>query len=56
MKINLHIYIYIIIFFSHHTVKLLKINHKNAIKKENKKLSKFLQKPENELKIVMGKS
>ena len=26
----------------------------NAIKKENEKLSKFLQKPETELKIVMG--
>ena len=26
-----------------------------AIKKENKKLSKFLQQPESELKIVMGK-
>ena len=26
----------------------------NAIKKENKKLSKFLQQPESELKIVMG--
>ena len=26
----------------------------NAIKKENEKLSKFLQQPESELKIVMG--
>ena len=26
-----------------------------AIKKENEKLSKFLQQPESELKIVMGK-
>ena len=26
----------------------------NTIKKENEKLSKFLQQPENELKIVMG--
>ena len=34
-------------------VKLLKINH-SAIKKENEKLSKFLQQPESELKIVMG--
>ena len=27
----------------------------NVIKKENEKLSKFLQQPESELKIVMGK-
>ena len=27
----------------------------DAIKKENEKLSKFLQQPESELKIVMGK-
>jgi len=27
----------------------------SAVKKENEKLSKFLQQPESELKIVMGK-
>ena len=33
------------------------VEHKSqqAIKKENEKLSKFLQQPESELKIVMGK-
>ena len=29
-------------------------NSQSAIKKENEKLSKFLQQPESELKIVMG--
>ena len=32
----------------------MKIQSESAIKKENEKLSKFLQQPETELKIAMG--
>jgi len=35
--------------------KTIESKSQAAIKKENEKLSQFLQKPESELKIVMGK-
>ncbi|MDC6465526.1 hypothetical protein PQZ38_02075 [Pelagibacteraceae bacterium] len=53
MKI-IYIFIYILSFFLVTNCQTIENKTQNAIKKENKKLSKFLQKPENELKIVMG--
>ena len=35
--------------------KTIENKSQDAIKKENEKLSKFLQQPESELKIIMGK-
>ena len=50
------IYIFFLIFFLSLFSGCQTIENKsqNAIKKENEKLSKFLQQPESELKIVMG--
>ena len=51
------IYIFFVIFFLSFFSGCQTIENKSetAIKKENEKLSKFLQQPESELKIVMGK-
>ena len=50
------IYIFFVIFFLSLFSGCQTIENKSqsAIKKENEKLSKFLQQPETELKIVMG--
>ena len=50
------IYIFFVIFFLFFFSGCQTIDSKSqmAIKKENEKLSKFLQQPESELKIVMG--
>ena len=50
------IYIFFVIFFLSLFSGCQTIENKSqsAIKKENEKLSKFLQQPESELKIVMG--
>ena len=40
--------------FSFNGCQTVEKKTQNAIKKENEKLSKFLQQPESELKIVMG--
>ena len=51
-------FIYILIFltflFSFNGCQTIENKSQSAIKKENEKLSKFLQQPESELKIVMG--
>jgi len=41
-------------FFLFNSCQTIENKSQNAIKKENEKLSKFLQQPESELKIVMG--
>ena len=50
------IYTYFIVycFFILSGCQAIENKSQNAIKKENEKLSKFLQQPESELKIVMG--
>jgi len=53
MKINNIILVIIFLcFFS--SCQTIENKSQSAIKKENEKLSKFLQQPESELKIVMG--
>ena len=44
-----------ILFFINSGCQTIENKSQSAIKKENEKLSKFLQQPESELKIVMGK-
>jgi len=53
MKI-IYIFIYLLSFFLINSCQTIEKKSQGAIKKENKKLSKFLQQPETELKIVMG--
>ena len=43
-----------ILFFINSGCQSIENKSQSAIKKENEKLSKFLQQPESELKIVMG--
>ena len=43
-----------ILFFINSGCQTIENKSQSAIKKENEKLSKFLQQPESELKIVMG--
>ena len=43
-----------ILFFINSGCQTIEKKSQSAIKKENEKLSKFLQQPESELKIVMG--
>ena len=54
MKI-IYTYFVIIFFFILSGCQTIENKSESAIKKENEKLSKFLQQPESELKIVMGK-
>ena len=52
---NNEIYIYIfLIFLLFNGCQTIENKSKETIKKENEKMSKFLQQPESELKIVMG--
>ena len=44
----------LIAFFLLNSCQTIENKSQSAIKKENEKLSKFLQQPESELKIVMG--
>jgi len=44
-----------LLFFLFSSCQTVENKSQQAIKKENEKLSKFLQQPESELKIVMGK-
>ena len=53
MKIN-NIFLLIIFLFLFTSCQTIENKSQSAIKKENEKLSKFLQQPESELKIVMG--
>ena len=43
-----------ILFFINSGCQTIENKSQSAIKKENEKLSKFLQQPESELKVVMG--
>ena len=47
-------YILIFLTFLFNGCQTIENKSQSAIKKENEKLSKFLQQPESELKIVMG--
>ena len=51
---NFHTFFVVIFVFLATGCQTIENKSQNAIKKENKKLSKFLQQPESELKIVMG--
>ena len=53
MKI-IYTYFVVIFLFIFSGCQTIENKSENAIKKENEKLSKFLQQPETELKIVMG--
>jgi len=53
MKI-IHIFFLLIFLFVISGCQTIENKSQSAIKKENEKLSKFLQQPESELKIVMG--
>ena len=49
-----HIFIIVIFFTIISGCQTIENKSQSAIKKENEKLSKFLQQPESELKIVLG--
>tara|TARA_Y100000590_G_scaffold390828_1_gene466958 strand:- start:178 stop:483 length:306 start_codon:yes stop_codon:yes gene_type:complete len=51
--INLHILLFIFFLFIN-GCKTIENKSQEVIKKENQKLSKFLQQPESELRMVMG--
>ena len=53
MKI-FHIFLVVTFLFLFNSCQTIEKKSQSAIKKENEKLSKFLQQPESELKIVMG--
>ena len=53
MKIIFTFFVFILFFISS-GCQTIENKSQSAIKKENEKLSKFLQQPETELKIVMG--
>ena len=54
MKVT-HTFLLVILLFSFSACQTIEKKSQSAVKKENEKLSKFLQQPESELKIVMGK-
>ena len=49
-----HLFLLIVFLILFNSCQTLENKSQRAIKKENEKLSKFLQQPESELKIVMG--
>ena len=53
MKI-IYTYFVVVVLFILTGCQTIENKSQSAIKKENEKLSKFLQQPESELKIVMG--
>ena len=53
MKIIFTFFVFILC-FTNSGCQTIENKSQNAIKKENEKLSKFIQQPESELKIVMG--
>ena len=53
MKI-FHLFLLTVLLFLFNSCQTFENKSQRAIKKENEKLSKFLQQPESELKIVMG--
>ena len=54
MKI-IYTYLVVVVLFILTGCQTIENKSQSAIQKENEKLSKFLQQPESELKIVMGK-
>ena len=50
----IHTFLLITFLFLFYGCQTIENKSQSAIKKENRKLSKFLQQPESELKIVMG--
>ena len=50
----IHLFLLITFLFLFGSCQTIENKSQKAIKKENEKLSKFLQQPETELKIVMG--
>ena len=50
----IHIFLLITSLFLFYGCQTIENKSQSAIKKENEKLSKFIQQPESELKIVMG--
>ena len=53
MKIR-HFFLLLILFFLLNSCQTIEKKSESTIKKENEKLSKFIQQPESELLIVMG--
>ena len=53
MKIT-HFFLLLILFFLLNSCQTIEKKSESTIKKENEKLSKFIQQPESELLIVMG--
>ncbi len=53
MKI-IYTYLVVVVLFILTGCQTIENKSQSALKKENEKLSKFLQQPESELKIVMG--
>ena len=53
MKI-FHLFLLTVFLFLFNSCQTIENKSQRAVKKENEKLSKFLQQPESELKIVMG--
>ena len=51
---SIYILIFLTFLFLFNGCQTIENKSQSAIKKENEKLSKFLQQPESELKIVMG--
>ena len=51
---NFYLFLLITFLFLFNSCQTIENKSQRAIKKENEKLSKFLQQPESELKIVMG--
>ena len=49
-----HLFLLIVFLFLFNSCQTIEKKSQSAIKKENEKLSQFLQQPESELKIVMG--
>ena len=49
-----HLSLLIVFLFLFNSCQTIENKSQRAVKKENEKLSKFLQQPESELKIVMG--
>ena len=49
-----HLFLLIVLLFLFNSCQTIENKSQRAVKKENEKLSKFLQQPESELKIVMG--
>ena len=51
---TIYIFLLSILFFLFYGCQTIENKSQSAIKKENEKLSKFLQQPESELKVAMG--